>query len=742
MESSNSGVELIRAKTLVPLARSGVVARTALLNRFATAAGKQLVLVRAPAGYGKSTVLSQWAHADTARRFAWVSLDPSDNDPVVFWRYVLSAIRSHEPEFAPAAWESLGGPAPQLEETVLPGVVNGLVDLGPGLVVILDDYHRVTSRRVHETVRLFVDYLPRSTRLVISSRSVPPLGLGRMRARGLVEEIGRTDLAFSIEETSLVLAGQRGDHLVSDASEIHRRTEGWAAGVYLAAVTHPPNAGQRIGENGASDAIRDYLIQELIGTLPDEDRSFLLETSILDRMNGDVCDFVTGGTGSTQRLGAGVQQNLLIVPLDDEGRWYRYHHMFQDVLRSELSRTRPDEVAALHMRAHDWCVKYGLVSEAIDHALAAGNVEAAAELACRHAFAYITTGRLETARQWLVRFSDEDRRAYPPLLVASGWTAAFLGDGWNARRLARLAADVTYDGPPPDGMSSFEASVSLLFRGITLGGMAETRDSALSARSTEPLESPWRPLIECQFGISSMALGDLETAEEAFERATHLISGEDALLAYVLTQQAIVATQQGRWEEAARHASRAVDLIEELSIQNLVSSCSAYAISASIALHSNLVVEAKRYVRIGSSSQQPLTDAIGFDSFMSHLHLAEVHLALEDYVAAGIHSRAASAAFQIVGDVGILERRLDALVAALDDQDLEVSAVQPGPDSLTTRERQILQLMPSDKSLREIAHELYVSRNTAKTHTTRIYKKLGASSREEAVMRAIELHLI
>jgi LuxR family maltose regulon positive regulatory protein len=394
------------------------------------------------------------------------------------------------------------------------------------------------------------------------------------------------------------------------------------------------------------------------------------------------------------------------------------------------------------MRAHDWLVKYGFVSEAIDHAFAAGNVEAAAELACRHTFEYITTGRLETVRHWLDRFSDEDRRAYPPLLVASAHAAAFFGDGPSSRRFARLAADATYDGPPPDGMSSFEGSVSVLFSVIGLHGMTETRRQALIAQSTEPPESPWRPLIECQIGVSSMALGDLETAEDAFARVTHLISDEDALLAYVLAQLAFVATLRGRWDEAARHASRAVDLIEELSIQDLATSCSAYAISASIALHSNLVVEAKRYLRIASSLEHALADLLAFEAFQAHLVLAEVHLALEDHVAAGIHSRAAFAALEIVGDVGILGARLDALVAALDDQDLEVSAVQPGPDSLTTRERQILQLMPSDKALREIGHELYVSRNTAKTHASRIYKKLGVSSREEAVTRAVELDLI
>ena len=332
--------------------------------------------------------------------------------------------------------------------------------------------------------------------------------------------------------------------------------------------------------------------------------------------------------------------------------------------------------------------------------------------------------------------------AFPPLLVASAWAACFLGDSRNTRRFGRLAAEASYDGPSPDGMSSFEASVSLLLASLALDGVTNAQTHALVARDAESLESPWRPFTEAVLGVASVAVGDLEAAADALAQAAQLATDNDAVITYVLAQRAFVATLQGRWDEAERFSNRAVALTEEIGIQDLATTCYVYAIAASTALHGNRGVEAKRYVRMASSLERGLSDALPFEALQAHLLLAEVHLAVEDYVAAGIHSRAASARLQTLGDAGILEPRLDALLAALDDQDLEVPDLEPGPDSLTTRELQVLQLLPSGKSLREIADELYVSRNTAKTHASRIYKKLGVWSRKEAVTRAVEMQLI
>jgi LuxR family maltose regulon positive regulatory protein len=738
--NQRSPIQLIATKTQVPLPRHGLILRNELIERLSATSGGTLVLIKAPAGFGKSTLLSQWAESDPKRQFAWVSLDRSDNDAAVFWRYLVTALRGLEPQLAKETWGLLQGPTPSFQDRVIPSLLNALVKVRNPTVLVLDDYHFVQTAKIHGTVEMLLEHLPRTIQLVIASRTRPPLHVARLRAQRRVEEIGRDELAFSLHETRAAIGKFRRDVGSNDATLVHRRTEGWATGVYLAAMTNraAPDWATRL--SGRGGYVREYLISEVLRDLPGEDVDFLSRTSILGRLNGDLCDHVTGGADSARRLARFAESNLLIDALDAYGEWYRYHHLFQEFLQAELLSRAADEAVTLHMRAHEWFLANGRESEAIHHAFEAGDRTTAANLVCAYAVPFIVTGRLETAAQWLDRFSESEIAEYPPLVVASAWVAAFSGDTAATRRLASMADAARYDGPSPDGAASFESSVDLLLAALALDGVTEAFERAQRAYRLEPPDSPWRPMAAVLLGAAGVAVGH-EDAEHALTEGSEAATSPDGVATYALGQLALLAASRGDWDLAEYHASEAANLIEELGVQDLPSSGAAYVAAAQVASHRRDVTEAQEHLRSVAALTHSLSDALPFDASQIHTVAAEVHLALGDARAALGHAQTAAAHLAVLKDGGTLGPRLESVLA-------ELQANPPPPQStndhvsLTTREFQVLQLLPSELSLREVGHALFVSRNTTKTHTSSIYRKLGVNNRAAAVTRARELELI
>jgi LuxR family transcriptional regulator, maltose regulon positive regulatory protein len=413
---------LVATKLYVPLPRPGFIARPRLADRLAEGSGGALTLVSAPAGFGKTALLAHWARG-LRRPVAWLSLDGGDNDPARFWRYVAAAMDVVRPGVAGRV-EALLGAAPQPPvEGLVTVLVNALVDLPDEAILVVDDYHLIESRSIHEGLLLLLERRPPPLRLVVASRVDPPLALARLRARGQLVELRAAELRFTPEETAALLGAATGLELPpASLAALQARTEGWAAGLQLAGLSlrgRSDPAGFLAGFSGSHRFVLDYLAEEVLDRQPGHLRTFLLETSVLSRLCGELCDAVTGRTDGQALLEQVERANLFLVPLDEERRWWRYHHLFADLLRARLERERPERLPALHRNAATWCEGHGLVDDAIGHAVAAGDPGWAAQLIERHAEEDFQRGEGATVLRWLRALPVELVRVRPQLSLAT-----------------------------------------------------------------------------------------------------------------------------------------------------------------------------------------------------------------------------------------------------------------------------------------------------------------------------------
>src|SRR5712691_8812964 len=377
---------LLETKFYVPRWRRGLVPRPRLSHRLNRGAESKLTLVSAPAGFGKTTLLADWlaAVAVDGRTVTWLSLDQSDNHPASFWTYLIAALQTAQPHIGASAISLLQSPQPPPIEAVLTLLLNELGVMSTDLVLMLDDYHVIDAREIHDGMTFLLDHLPPRLHLVIASRADPPLPLARLRARGELVEIRAEDLRFAPDEVASYFHDSMGlDLSAQDVAVLEGRTEGWIAALQLAALSMQGRSdvtGFIAGFAGDDRYIVDYLVEEVLQRQPDTVRSFLRDTSILDRLSGPLCDAVTGLDDGKATLEALERANLFVVPLDDRRRWYRYHHLFADVLRAHLLEEQPDRMSLLHRRASDWYEQNDGRSDAIRHALAAHDFPRAAHL--------------------------------------------------------------------------------------------------------------------------------------------------------------------------------------------------------------------------------------------------------------------------------------------------------------------------------------------------------------------------
>ncbi|MGC5222580.1 LuxR C-terminal-related transcriptional regulator [Micromonospora sp. DT81.3] len=422
----------LETKLHVPRGRRGLVSRPRLNEYLSRGAELALTLVSAPAGFGKTTLLAEWLADGRAkgRSAAWLSLDQRDNDPVLFCTYLVAALRSVEPAVGDDALSFLQSPQP-LIEAVLGTVLNDLSAVSNDVVVVLDDYHLIEARTVHDGMAFLLERLPPQVHLVLATREDPPLQLARWRGRGELLEIRAAELRFTTDEAAAYLNGVTGIELTSqDVAALERRTEGWITAIQLAALSMQGRddiPGFIAGFAGDDRYIVDYLVEEVLQRQPEDRRSFLLQTSILSRLNGPLCEAVTGRGGGGATLEALEHGNLFLFPLDDRRQWYRYHHLFADVLQARILDEQPDEMTELHRRASDWCEQNGERSEAIRHAMAAKQFDRAAELVELAMPALRQARHDATLLDWLQALPDEVIQARPVLNI--GYVGVLMSRG-------------------------------------------------------------------------------------------------------------------------------------------------------------------------------------------------------------------------------------------------------------------------------------------------------------------------
>jgi LuxR family maltose regulon positive regulatory protein len=421
---------LVATKFHVPPA--GFVPRPSLLARLAQGIGRGLTVVCTPAGFGKTTLLGEWARR-SRRPVAWLSLDTGDNDPARFWRYVATALEGVRPGTCAPVAALLSGPQSPPLEAVVVAVINQLAVVpGEGAVtLVLDDYHLIEAAAVHDSVRFLLERLPPGLRLVLASRADPPLPLARLRANGQLAELRAGDLRFTLAETAAFLREAIGLELpVASVAALQERTEGWAVGVQLAALSlqgHADPAGFVESFAGSHRFVLDYLTEEVLARQPEQVMGFLLETSVLERLSGPLCDAVCGRAGSQALLESLERANLFLVPLDEVRSWWRYHHLFADLLRTRLAHERPERLPELHRAAAAWHEAHGFADDAVRHALAAGEAAWAARLVERHVEALLRRSEGATLGRWLAALPTESIRARARLCLAQAISAVVAG---------------------------------------------------------------------------------------------------------------------------------------------------------------------------------------------------------------------------------------------------------------------------------------------------------------------------
>ena len=427
---------LLATKLHKPRPRPGFVPRPRLAERLDDGLAQGLVLVCAPAGYGKTTLL-----ADLVQRgghpVAWLCLDPADNDPARFWRHVVAALDGVCPGIGERVAPLLGPPAPSSYRGLVTALINELADRpgGDQALLVLDDYHLIDAGPVHESLAFLLEYRPPGLGVVLTSRSDPPLALSRLRAGGQLAELRAAELRFTPAEAAALLrqapAGPGGPLSDAVVAALAARTEGWAAGLQLAALSlrgQPDVEGFVSAFTGSHRFILDFLAEEVLEQQSDQVRTFLLETSVLERLSGDLCNAVTGRTGSQSLLEQVERAGLFLVPLDEVRGWWRYHHLFADLLRARLQQEQADRVVLLHRNAATWCQEHGLPDDAVRHAVAAGEMTWAARLIEQYFDElYYLGGEGTTLQRWLSALPDDLARSRPRLLLAQAQLAIASG---------------------------------------------------------------------------------------------------------------------------------------------------------------------------------------------------------------------------------------------------------------------------------------------------------------------------
>ena len=740
-ELARPGLDLaIESKLHVPGVRREWVQRPRLLEELAGAASARLILVDAPAGFGKTTLVAQWrSSAIERRRFAWVSLDSGDDDPGRLWWHVVSALERACPELdATDLLRALRTQGPDVADDVIPGLVSRLARLRAPVVLVLDDYHLIRERRCQDQLASLLFRLPPGLQLVLITRADPRLPLARLRTIGEMVEIRMPELRFTpLQAAALVHAVSGAELTAADLADLVERTEGWPAGIYLAALSlrgHPEPGAFIRQFTGNNRFVVDFLAEEVLTRQPDAIRQFLARTSILDRFCAPLCDAVAGSANAAGILDLLERENLFVVPLDDTRRWYRYHHLFAQVLTSQLARDEPGTVPTLHQRASAWYAESGWVDEAISHVLAAGDVSRSVDLIARNWYAHASVGRAGTVQAWMRRFTDDQIAAYPLAAHCAAWAAALSGEPEVLRRWLPVIEASRYAGLMPDGLVSMESSAALLRGVYGFDGLPVMRESArrATALETDP-RSPWYTLARAAYGFSLYLSGDLEAAEAELGDAARSEACATLIGILALSTLSLIAVERGDIPRAEDLAGTARGLATRDDLSEAPQASLAYTATGRVRAAQGRLDEARAELERAVSSRRRQPGMSPWATLEGMLWLAQVLLSLGESAGAGaLIDEGQNMLSEFPEGVDVLQARLDRLRRQLAARHRVVAYVG---NALTEREVAVLRLLRGTMSLREISDELYVSPNTVKTHARAIYRKLGVSSRQDAVLR-------
>jgi LuxR family transcriptional regulator, maltose regulon positive regulatory protein len=698
-----------------------------------------VIAVVAPPGYGKSTLLSAWAQR-RGPRLAWVSCDQVEDDAQSVWSAVATSLGV---TLEPASTDDDEPPsAPETGDKVIDRLIRALGESPVPAIVVLDHVESLSSRESRRSVAAFARAVPAGWTLALASREEVPLPTARMRVERRLLEIGVDDLALTSTQASGLLAAVGVELSQTRTAQLTRDVEGWPAALYLAALAI--QSGEVTADRpftGTERLMADYLRSEVLDSLSRADRRFLVRTSILERVCTPLADAILQDGGATRILERLPGRNLLVLPDDLQGEWFRYHRFLRQLLQAELRSEDPELVRELHAHASTWFESQGDLEDAIDHAYQAGDEERFGRLVLEAMQPVWASGQIGTVESWMQRLGSRSPAPHTPAMIAHGALIfALLGRPGDAERWTAVAESLPATGTLADG-STVAGTLAYARANLARQGPAVMREDALAALEGLGPTSPYRATMIHTEGLSYLLEGDLDRADASFAHAYDLATSLEAspVAALVLAEQFLVAVERDEWPAAESLVKRALEIVGRGPFEDYWTSALVFAAAAHAAAQRGDMADARELAGRAARLRPLLTYALPVVSLQALVELARAYLALVD----------PAGAKAVVEQVrGILLQRPDlgtlaTAARALDERVAQITAATPvGASSLTAAELRLVPLLPTHLSYPEIGERLFISRHTVKTQAGSIYRKLGASSRKEAVERMTELGLV
>jgi LuxR family transcriptional regulator, maltose regulon positive regulatory protein len=723
------GFDVIEAKLRPPPLRPGVVPRGALVSRLRRDSAAAVTLV-ARAGYGKTTLLAQWAAAES-RPVAWLSLDARDNDPVVLLHDLVAAVDRAQPLDA-RLFAALGaGRKPRLP-SIVGRTAEAFASCRKPFLLVVDNAELLSAPAARRVFSILVGGLPRGSTLALGSRSAPRLAAGALRTGGGLRELGVEELALSRREALLLLQAASPGLTEREATDVITRCEGWPAALYLASLSDGEPAGlDRSGFGGDDRYFAEYFRAEYLPDLRPQDIRFLRRMSMLRELTGPLCDAVLQEGDSARRLERLADAQLVVTPLERKHDWYRFHRLLREFFQRELVDLEPQAIRALHRRAADWYELTGDPTSALEHADAAGDPDRVAALITASALPVTSRGRVEDIERRLARFAESwPLERYPPVALHGSWIHAFRGRADEAQRWLEIAERGLRRGGRD--AEALHVRIHVLRAALCRYGARRMVADAGAALARLPRSSDWYPAALHMRGCAAMLLGADNEADELLAEAARAADAqrcpERKMLA--VAQRSFIALRRGDLDGAGALSAQASEILLQAELKTYPTSALVLAAAARTALRHGRWAEARELVSAAEPLRSSLTEALPWLAAETRLELAHCYVTLRDGEAAREVVAELDALLEARPRLGVLVERVRELAGDVETLTLPERGV---PTSLTPAELRLLPLLATHLSFREIAEQLQVSRNTVKTQAISIYRKLGVTGRSDAI---------
>jgi LuxR family maltose regulon positive regulatory protein len=684
-----------------------------------------------------------------------VSADEKDNDPQVLLSYVAAALDGVQP-ISRRVFEALASPVSSVPGSVVPRLASALWSMTVPVVLILDDVHLLTNRECRDALSVLAGHVRPGSRLVLAGRGEPPLRIARLRAEGRVLEIGPDDLSLTLQDAAALLRAADVTLREDEVAVLHQRTEGWPIGLYLAALYLREGGCMKraaVSFGGDDRLVSEYIESEFLERISRRHRDFLSRTAVLERVSAPLCEAVLDMPGSGAILADLAGSNLLLVPLDRRGEWYRYHHLFRDMLLAEVESRQPDLIPVLQRRAAGWCLLNDLHEEALDYFMAAGDVPGVAALAEKLWLPAYWLGRRATVQRWLRWLDEQDGLdRYPMVAVWASILSAAMARPAEAERWADALDRWQYGDTARPADPAVEAWAAVVRAGLCRHGakqMLADADDAVQRFAAQQLAGQ-RPALFQRIaeptpalfqGIARVLCGDLDGGDASLERGASTAEevGAHELLALALCERSLVAMARGEWSRAEVLAERASSALRRTGIEESYITPLVCAVQARAAMHRGDVPAARQQLIDAQRLRPALTYALPYWAVQARIELIRVHLALADIVGARTLMREIDDVLRHRPDLGTLVGQAQLLRIQLAG---EPGPSVPGASALTIAELRILPMLATHLSFPEIGAELFLSPHTVKSQAMSLYRKLGVTSRSQAVARARDIGLL